>query len=388
MSDTQPVVVHLVHGTWPYGPLRRIPHGARKSWFENGSSVRQKIFARIGCPIEVVAFPWSGRNSFAARAEAARSFAAHLRNSLLAYPNARHVVLAHSHGGTVAAHALSMLPHDQLLARKQVAALVCLATPFAYSKTGTETDRTLHSVAVASVVVASLALLLASYWSGFREVNGALLSLIGIGAGILLSAVFRFGASEAPEEYYSGQPVSRHVRTFIMRETRDEAALAIGLTQVVRAATSYLFRLHDDVPRFRRPQTLFVQAAIVAASLAAALTLVAAVIGQQSASVLTKLQYLGVLVVVTPAMTGLLYLVGYSLVAIATGFSAFRSWPSTIVEVDAVPPEVECSFKAYSSMDSDDGESLRHGLYDRPEVQDDVAKILEAVAEGRDPYLV
>jgi hypothetical protein len=76
-------------------------------------------------------FLWSGYNSFAARADAACSLRAALRESAREHPGVRQVVLAHSHGGTVAVKALDT--HDELRGGGEtpdVRALLTLGTPF------------------------------------------------------------------------------------------------------------------------------------------------------------------------------------------------------------------------------------------------------------------
>ena len=101
------VVVHLVHGTWPYGPFRRSKPKKPTGWFDEGSSVRKALQKASGNVAEFVEFPWSGKNSFAARQEAALGLRKHLDESLKKDSDAMHVLVAHSHGGTVVAGALS-----------------------------------------------------------------------------------------------------------------------------------------------------------------------------------------------------------------------------------------------------------------------------------------
>jgi hypothetical protein len=72
------LVVHAVHGTWPYGfwnqIFRRTPQirpGQELPWFLSGSPFYTNVAADLGRDLEWVSYKWSGKNSFAARAEAA-----------------------------------------------------------------------------------------------------------------------------------------------------------------------------------------------------------------------------------------------------------------------------------------------------------------------------
>lgn len=109
-----PVVVHLVHGTWPSGFfgqslqfLRRFVPGRRRYrkwlWFEAGSEFWMDLATRVTCRCEFMPFVWSGANSLQARLAAAqrlRDEIAHVRN--LSYVEPCQLLVAHSHGGNIA----------------------------------------------------------------------------------------------------------------------------------------------------------------------------------------------------------------------------------------------------------------------------------------------
>src|SRR5450432_3040238 len=114
-------IVHLVHGTWPYGWIfqwrnrfrlfpRRICTKRYKSakrraaaWFHRRSAFRKEVTFALGVEaIKFVSFRWSGANSFTARRDAAGRLRQHLCRWVALYPNACHLIVAHSHGGTVA----------------------------------------------------------------------------------------------------------------------------------------------------------------------------------------------------------------------------------------------------------------------------------------------
>lgn len=118
-----PVVVTLVHGTF-----------ARKAaWTQMDSALSRALSAAGFQPSR---FTWSGWNSFHARAHAARELADHLGRTAREHPGARQWVVAHSHGGNVALHAV-----ERLRQREQVSPVrvVTLATPFIHARTRART---------------------------------------------------------------------------------------------------------------------------------------------------------------------------------------------------------------------------------------------------------
>ena len=104
------VLVHLVHGTWPYGLLGRfIPalrHRRPPPWFEAGSEFWLDLAQKVHCKVELKPFHWSGANSLGARLSAAqrlRDDIAHVSNVSLR--ETCQLIIAHSHGGNIAAWA-------------------------------------------------------------------------------------------------------------------------------------------------------------------------------------------------------------------------------------------------------------------------------------------
>jgi hypothetical protein len=121
-SGSPSVVITLVHGTFALRP----------AWTSAGSALRAALAAAM--PRERIAFQpfeWRGflgtalNNGHRYRLAAGRRLAATLEAQCARYPDARHFVIAHSHGGNVAMYALR---HPALEGR--LAGLVCLGTPF------------------------------------------------------------------------------------------------------------------------------------------------------------------------------------------------------------------------------------------------------------------
>jgi hypothetical protein len=121
------LIVHLVHGTWPYGPGRQEPEeGEPPAWFEDGSPFREEVQAHADRSLEYRAFRWSGENSFTARHQAAVALRTRLKEALA--EGGRHAIVAHSHGGTVAFHAVDGL---DIPSPGRLDKLITLGTPFA-----------------------------------------------------------------------------------------------------------------------------------------------------------------------------------------------------------------------------------------------------------------
>src|SRR5262249_47728560 len=118
------IYVHCVHGTWAYGFLNC--GGNKRRWFQPGSpfilGVRSLLPDEIRDRVRFVRFRWSGRNSIAARNQASEQFCKYLSVWKSRAPAALHLILAHSHGGTVVIDALrETTPVDGVLT---------MATPF------------------------------------------------------------------------------------------------------------------------------------------------------------------------------------------------------------------------------------------------------------------
>lgn len=129
------VVIHSVHGTYPYGlgqqwKLSKGQHDAsfykrdNIPWFYEQSEFAQAILKTR--PARWQPFLWDGCNSFASRRDAAEAFASQLHDSLQKSAG-RHIIIAHSHGGTVAAAAFAWLSDEDM---SRIEGLVTMGTPF------------------------------------------------------------------------------------------------------------------------------------------------------------------------------------------------------------------------------------------------------------------
>jgi hypothetical protein len=104
-------------------------------WFEEGSHFLARLSAELrDIPHKITPRLWSGANSIFVRDKTAHVLAEHLATEHAAHPQATQLVIAHSHGGNIALHALYHLhqSHGSLLceADRATPLVVTLATPF------------------------------------------------------------------------------------------------------------------------------------------------------------------------------------------------------------------------------------------------------------------
>lgn len=114
-DTTTPYVVTLVHGTFAKGA----------AWTREGSALHRALTQGLGPRAHIQFFDWSGRNTHKARLAAGKELAALLAQSATAFPGARQVTIAHSHGGNVALYARRHAVEPGMPDH-----IVCLATPF------------------------------------------------------------------------------------------------------------------------------------------------------------------------------------------------------------------------------------------------------------------
>ncbi len=147
-ADDVSYVVTLVHGTF-----------AREAgWVKDGSALRNSL-ARIG-NVHFDVFHWTGHNSHTARLAAGRDLARHLDGLADRLPDAKRVVIAHSHGGNVAIYAASQVERPNSLAH-----LACLATPFLRCEPLRNPIRWMLGIGAASAALGTMVYLFASVLS-------------------------------------------------------------------------------------------------------------------------------------------------------------------------------------------------------------------------------
>jgi pimeloyl-ACP methyl ester carboxylesterase len=388
MMDTKTrVFVHLVHGTWPHGLLRRRSSQAKKAWFEDGSIVRANIQSHVDTTLNFPVFSWSGRNSYAARSHASIEFSRYIDSWMKKEPEAKHIVIAHSHGGTVAARGIAELRH-RLGDEPRIKALVCLATPFvylSYSQRAKRAQRFYFGSALSFMAWAGVLMVGLRSWDRMLSYNWFGIVGIGVAATMFLHVVFALCFPSLPSRYWGEPAIHPKIPVFLARATRDEASLTIGLTQSIHWMSAQLYALWQ-YDFFEKPFPLLIPRGVLALILLfLGGTALSAAVRAFLVPLLSVGQFWSVSAFLAEAIAGLLYLLGYAIVALSVGLTEFWVWPGAMIEVDAAPRDKECSFKSYSEPDAIQTTSLRHGLYESLQVQWDIASIIRGVVEDSKP---
>lgn len=175
------LLVILVHGTWA-------PNAA---WVRPGSEFRKRMAASLGGDVQFREFIWSGRNSHAARKEAAQELSQFVQAASTEACGRRILLIGHSHGGNVAAYSLS-----DAEASKNVCGLVTLGTPFIRAEVSEEaalpTALTLvvglFGLGLLGVVIPTILALVAILFASARVI-GALEGVVPLWVTLAFSAL-------------------------------------------------------------------------------------------------------------------------------------------------------------------------------------------------------
>lgn len=374
--NPEKIRLHLVHGTWAKGLL-----GTARAWSEQGESAYARLLTKLPKNTQFESFIWSGRNSIAARAKAAADLQEHLRQSLREHPKDCHVVLAHSHGGTIANEAVHSRDLDGA-----VRGLICLATPFIY----------LVSPSLGRLrtgILALTSMLYAIYWTALMAMMSWIPQFLGTVVFTSLVAVkilvaFGLVAFIAKVTFENRAGTLRpggpkNTPVFLIRGSRDEASLILSEAQLFDTFCATFASAHDVTQaRIKRLFTL-IGYVLVFGSCAA----IGVYVAMHISPVLfphVAVEVLGIMgmFVYAPAVAGLVYLVGYAVVAMGAGHWSVLHWLWSVVEVEAAPPNTTCQMYVFSELDT---VGLRHGLYEDDQVLGHVAKLVMSITRRQRP---
>jgi hypothetical protein len=248
MADDRQLVIHAVHGTWPYGlgkqrQLRKHDHNEslydpeRPPWFHPESQFARDILSRWH------AFHWNGANSFNERRKASIEFSQKML-PYLTEPDTRHVIVAHRHGGTIVASALWLFSEREIAA---IDGVITMGTPFITMKTAERTSLSNAYFFVARLVPFAIALfgvsmLVSWLLAGTADllvntiltfIVACVLFLVAANSGRLSDLVFGPSphAGALLDAFERGD---RFKKPFVaLRAATDEAGLVIGAAQFV-----------------------------------------------------------------------------------------------------------------------------------------------------------
>ncbi len=218
---TPDYVVTLVHGTF----------ARRAAWTQDGSTLRALIRDRLkDGSVQFECFLWSGLNTDRARQKAAGGLRRTLGRRLLEYPRARHYVVAHSHGGNVALHALQGFEHCG-----RIAGVICFASPFIHCE-ARDVRKSVKALRSSALILWSIACWSLATWTGLPA---WLIWLAGVGELWFLlfrrEGAFERWATQRQEAVLRDYRPSGEVAApfLCVHATRDEAGRILGLTGLV-----------------------------------------------------------------------------------------------------------------------------------------------------------
>jgi len=252
-----PAKIILVHGTWGRGfdpdkeARRKDGSPAEPRWFEAGSKFRFAPSSGLSGLVQATdfsAFLWSGANSIEERRSAAARLAKTLdENVAAAAPEARHFIIAHSHGGNVALDARQAMSGDALNVH-----IITMATPFLsiYHRTSRITDKVFATCLSIGLVVFTGYLLISCAF-GVSSEYAAFVLFSAVCLILLLSIVF--GAttffSRAYQTIRKKQPIcgSRSRALSSAKRINNQSLLASGL---LFCSSWFAFGLYVAIPIF------------------------------------------------------------------------------------------------------------------------------------------
>lgn len=265
-SDT-PTVVTLVHGTFARGT----------NWTQAGSTLRNALSRALAGQTDLSSseivfdtFEWSGRNTHRARIRAGYELADHVRALRTRYPDCRHFIVAHSHGGNIA-----LLAHQHLANEAHALGIATLGTPFVFARLESHlqgkslddlrAEAPRHTETIAGVLAWGVGLLVAltsEAWLtplGFTEFYWEIGS--GVAAGLLTALVMqliyppvarffhRFGARLAAAKLAGALQFPELPRTHLLSLTYpgDEAQRLLDALEATTSLPQRAIRLINAI---------------------------------------------------------------------------------------------------------------------------------------------
>jgi pimeloyl-ACP methyl ester carboxylesterase len=243
-------VITLVHGTF----------ATNAPWTTAASSLSQALRERLGDGVRIAPFQWSGRNSPAARRQAADELARRIAGDVQAHPGAQHFVIGHSHGGNVA-----MAAAVRSGVSERVGGVVCLATPFLLARDrdfGRDGLGFLAGLLVAPAFAGPPildALMSSVAWPGSLRTVVKIAALLAIVGGLMLFMLAWQRIARQLKQDLACETLDAD-RVLIVRSPADEASGFLGLgsfvaqmtIRVVLAAQRTIRRLEASVKTWSR----------------------------------------------------------------------------------------------------------------------------------------
>ena len=241
-------VFTVVHGTWA-----RMPWQRQTTWIQPDEWFANELRQGLNGGVVIIPFEWGGWNNHASRYRASRRLIDQLKGTperkgtFEQFPDAKHYLICHSHGGNVAMYALN----DGGFGDK-IAGVVSLATPFLIARKRDLGGKTSEHLGVLFLVLAILGYAVLdtlSFWSSWPALAGA-------GARFSAGIVFVFAlmllayaSNETATRLRSAMahPENLKDRLLIIRSSGDEASAALGLFQFISQLNVRVFLLFSTL---------------------------------------------------------------------------------------------------------------------------------------------
>ena len=233
--------VTLVHGTW----------APNAGWIREGS----KMTSGLGGGVVCHSFGWSGHNSHRARIRAADALACHLRSQHEQEPDVPQAVVAHSHGGNIAVHAVWGL----LRVQDAKLPVVTMATPFLFANRKRVYPLVMYAAAIVAVGIIAMGVLVAVLAVGARDFGawpvtpfGVVFVTAWVVSLVQLVALVFWMVSHGPPWQQGVQnrfisdvsaPAADDGGLLIIRAADDEASATLAVTQVSTWVSTLATRL-------------------------------------------------------------------------------------------------------------------------------------------------
>lgn len=401
----RPPVVHLVHGTWAYGPMgreswevrhRKDPEGYPVPWFHRDSLFCKAVEAHYGSELDFRCFGWSGDNTFVARRQAAESLRKHLRKAMEKMSDAAHVVVAHSHGGTVAFDAVARTAAGYDPLPRPLHGLLTLGTPFARLREieNLTTASLVRGVAPrwlwVLLVAAGVALGITRWFDGgYGTFTLYLLATVFLALLGLRGMPWLVRRPDGLADLLSQRHTALSCPLHALRTPGDEAGFAIAAAQLVDwvgtrvsvdgilgLSTALLRRWGDRLAGWAFPLALWIG---IGAGWAVRDAWAGDPLRPWWAYVLLALFYAGTAMTLALATLALAVpvIVAGGLVALrlAVGPEASRYAGNAVVEVETLPVGLEATMEVLPASTAGSG-GLSHSLHERPTIRARVAEVL------------
>lgn len=368
----QQIVVHLVHGTWPRGLMssRSVP----APWFHPASEFCMDLASRLNGSVTVRSFEWSGKNSFSERAKASAEFAEHLRQHWSLDKTAKHVVVSHSHGGNVCANALGALVGHPCIAN--VSELICISTPFTNWVPASVAHSRLFFLALSSVVVSAGLAVAVAISAEMLSFHWLLIMAASLIFGIMLAVIlYKLFKRIILVDYSQTSSIPNEVNVLILRAPRDEASLAIGLTQLLHGVAGFVFDVAGAGPDIWSRGKVAFAAVLMPFSVGAGhllLQLIAPEVGE-------FWWRFAISISLAEGILGAIYLSCVALAALAVGYRRVSLWPWRSLEVEVAPPLRTCAIRVFQEAAQESRKGFRHGAHGWRSVREEIASVIQCV---------